>query len=82
MKTNKWTRLKHAVWCMIGKHVWQRPVFIRLNILPGEEDFECYFCGKHKTFFNRKETILFMPNTGDKTRWSVASKAGSLKVRK
>lgn len=59
-----YSRIKHALWCLFGKHVWRRPMFIRLNSLPGDEDFECHFCGKHKTFFNRKETILFMPNAG------------------
>ena len=62
MKKNKWIIIKHALWCLFGKHVWQRPMFIRLNSLPGEEDFKCHFCGKHKTFLNRKKTILVMPN--------------------
>ncbi len=51
------TKLKQMVRCFFGKHVWQRPPFIRLNILPGEEDFNCCFCGKHKTFYNRKKPI-------------------------
>ena len=55
-------RLFRRVLCLFGKHVWQRPMFFRLNSLLGEEDFECHFCGKHKTFFNRTKTILVMPN--------------------
>lgn len=64
MKKNQWSffKIKHVIWCLFGKHVWQRPMLLRLNSLPGEEDFKCHFCGKHKTFFNRTETILVMPN--------------------
>lgn len=56
------SRFKRLVGCFFGRHVWQRPPFTRLNILPGEEDFNCCFCGKHKTFFNRTKTIRFKPN--------------------
>lgn len=51
------TKIKHTILCLFGYHVWKRPMFFRLNMLPGEEDFKCHFCGKHKTFYNRKETI-------------------------